>query len=54
MIPGLGLLRRTITLALCTASFGAGMQFAVWSQVNACADVGGVWNAKGYCEGGRP
>jgi hypothetical protein len=54
MIPGLGLLRRTVTLALCAGSFGAGMQFAVWSQVDKCLDSGGRWNDRGYCEGGRP
>jgi hypothetical protein len=54
MIPGLGLLRRTVTLALCAGSFGAGMQFAVWSQENACTDVGGVWDTRGFCEGAQP
>jgi hypothetical protein len=54
MIPGLGLLRRTVTLALCAGSFGAGMQFAVWSQQGACTDVGGTWNARGFCQGAQP
>jgi hypothetical protein len=54
MIPGLGLVRKTITLALCTGSFWAGMQFAAWSQVNTCLGAGGSWNAAGYCEGAAP
>jgi hypothetical protein len=54
MIPGLGLVRRTITLALCAGSFGAGMQFAQWGQVDKCLDAGGAWHERGYCEGGVP
>ncbi|MGL5010433.1 MAG: hypothetical protein ACRC6I_11160 [Paracoccaceae bacterium] len=54
MIPGLGMMRRAITLALCAGAFGAGMQFAQWSQVDACRDHGGKWNDRGYCEGALP
>ncbi len=51
MIPGLGLLRRAITLALCAGSFAAGMKFAQAAQVERCLDHGGRWNDGGYCEG---
>jgi len=54
MIPGLGLLRRALTLALCGAAFWAGLQFARMNQVDACRDAGGRWNDRGYCEGGPP
>jgi len=54
MIPGLGLFRRTITLALCAGSFWVGLQVARMGQADACLDAGGSWNARGYCEGGPP
>ncbi|MGL4235340.1 hypothetical protein [Tabrizicola sp.] len=54
MIPGLGLLRRALTLALCGAAFWAGLQFAQMNQVDACLDAGGRWSDRGYCEGGPP
>ncbi len=54
MIPGLGLVRRAVTLALCAGAFGAGMQFAQLMQADKCLDHGGRWNDSGYCEGARP
>ena len=54
MIPGLGMVRRTITLALCAGAFGAGMQFAQASQIDRCLDHGGRWNDARYCEGAGP
>lgn len=55
MIPGLGFIRRTVTLVLCAGSFWAGLQYARSIQVDACLDGGGSWNdARGYCEGGSP
>lgn len=53
MIPGLGLVRRTITLALCAGSFWAGVQFARLGDVSACTDAGGTINARGVCIGGQ-
>jgi hypothetical protein len=54
MIPGLGLFRRAITLALCAGAFWAGMQFVRMGQVDACLDAGGSWNARGFCEVAAP
>jgi hypothetical protein len=50
LIPGLGMVRRAITLGLCGASFWGGVQFAQWSQSGVCRNDGGRWNAAGYCE----
>jgi hypothetical protein len=50
LIPGLGMVRRAITLGLCAASFWGGVQFAEWSQSGVCRNDGGRWNAAGYCE----
>ena len=33
MLPGLGLIRRGITLLLCGSAFWAGLQWAQWVQV---------------------
>ncbi len=54
MIPGLGLIRRTVTLALCGAAFLAGMKFAQSGQADACLDAGGAWDARGFCVGAGP
>jgi hypothetical protein len=54
MIPGLGLLRRAITLTLCAGSFWAGMQFVRLGQADACLDAGGVMSDRGICIGGAP
>ncbi|MEM8632608.1 MAG: hypothetical protein AAGF74_15340 [Pseudomonadota bacterium] len=51
MIPGLGLLRRSITLALCALSFWAGMRFQMSAVTDACLDRGGRIAASGVCEG---
>ncbi|MCU0898889.1 MAG: hypothetical protein MUC82_00165 [Cypionkella sp.] len=49
MIPGLGLLRRSITLALCGAAFWAGVNFSRMQQAEACLDAGGSLGAQGIC-----
>lgn len=54
MIPGLGLVRRSITLALCGAAFWAGMEFAGIRQADACLDAGGAVDARGFCSMGAP
>jgi hypothetical protein len=54
MIPGLGLLRRALTLVLMGAAFWAGLQAGRSDQVDACQDAGGRWNDRGYCEGVPP
>lgn len=51
MIPGLGLLRRTVTLALCGAAFWAGLTLARSGQADACVDAGGTWDNRGFCRG---
>jgi len=54
MIPGLGLLRRTITLALLVAAFWAGVRLGTSGQSDACIDEGGSWDARGFCLAPRP
>jgi small subunit ribosomal protein S16 len=56
LIPGLGLVRRSITIALCGASFWAGVKFAESGQVAACLGAGGQIDPHGVCmrEGAAP
>jgi len=58
MIPGLGLIRRTITLALCAAAFWAGVQMERAGlgsdQAAACREAGGSWDKRGFCSGEAP
>jgi len=54
MIPGLGLVRRTITLALCGAAFWAGLKLGQAGQADACLDAGGAWDRRGFCTGATP
>ena len=54
MIPGLGLFRKALTLALCAGSFWAGTKFSNMGKIDACLDAGGSWNARDYCDGGQP
>jgi hypothetical protein len=49
MIPGLGLVRRSITLALCGVAFWAGVNFSRMQQANACLDAGGSIDPRGFC-----
>lgn len=54
MIPGFGLIRRMITLALCGAAFWAGLALGRAGQPDACLDAGGSWDARGFCSGEAP
>lgn len=54
MVPGLGLVRRTITLALCGAAFWAGLKIGQAGQADACLDAGGAWDRRGFCSGVAP
>jgi hypothetical protein len=54
MIPGLGLIRRSITLVLCGAAFWAGVKFARMQQADACLDAGGSFDARGFCSEEAP
>jgi len=54
IIPGLGLIRRSITIALCAASFWAGVQFAGSTQAGACAAAGGQFDPRGFCTNAAP
>lgn len=54
LIPGLGLVRRTVTLALIAAAFGAGVKLGKSGQADACLDAGGKWDARGFCTGAPP
>jgi hypothetical protein len=55
MIPGLGLIRRMITLALCGAAFWAGLRIGQADlhagQADACRAAGGVWDGRRFCAG---
>jgi len=54
MIPGLGLIRRGLTVALCAAAFAAGLKLGASGQADACRTAGGVWDARGFCAGAAP
>ena len=54
MLPGLGLVRRTVTLLLCGSAFWAGLQWGEGGQADACRDAGGAWDPRGFCSGERP
>lgn len=54
MIPGFGLVRRTITIAMCGVSFWAGVKFAESGQAGACLDVGGRFDPRGFCSNEAP
>jgi hypothetical protein len=54
MIPGLGLLRRGLTLVLCGVAFWAGLRLGQAGQVDACLAVGGAWDPRGFCAGAVP
>ncbi len=51
MIPGLGLVRRGVTLVLIAAAFVAGLKLGASGQAEACADAGGAWDTRGFCTG---
>jgi hypothetical protein len=54
MIPGLGLIRRAITLILCGAAFWAGLRLGQGQQEGACRDASGAWDDRGFCVGALP
>ena len=54
MIPGLGLVRRGVTLVLLGAAFVAGLKYGQSGQADACHAAGGVWDGRGFCTGARP
>jgi hypothetical protein len=54
MIPGLRLLRRTVTLGLCAVAFLAGVKIGGSGQAEACAGAGGSWDARGFCAAVAP
>jgi hypothetical protein len=54
MLPGLGLLRRGVTLILLLAAFLAGLKLGQSGQADACLDAGGVWDQRGFCNGASP
>jgi hypothetical protein len=45
----MGLIRRSITIALCGASFWAGVKFAESGQADACLGAGGRIDLRGFC-----
>lgn len=51
MLPGLGLLRRAVTLVLCGAAFWAGLRLGQAGQDDACRAAGGAWDDRGFCAG---
>jgi hypothetical protein len=54
MLPGLGLLRRGVTLVLLGAAFMAGLKLGHAGQEDACRDAGGAWDRRGFCNGALP
>lgn len=54
ILPGLGLIRRGVTLVLCGAAFAAGLHLGRAGQVDACLDAGRAWDPRGFCSGERP
>jgi hypothetical protein len=54
MLPGLGLLRRAVTLALCGAAFWAGLRLGQAGQADACLAAGGAWDPRGFCRVAGP
>ena len=51
MLPGLGLFRRFMTLALIAAAFWAGLHVSRTSQNDRCLAAGGTPGADGLCRG---
>lgn len=54
MLPGLGLVRRGVTLVLMGAAFVAGLNLGQAGQAEACRDAGGAWDQRGFCNGALP
>jgi hypothetical protein len=48
------MIRRVITLCLCSAAFWGGMKFERFQQVDACLDAGGSWDSGSFCVKGTP
>lgn len=54
MLPGLGLIRRGVTLVLLGAAFMAGLEYGRADQTAACRKAGGDWDPRGFCTGALP
>jgi hypothetical protein len=54
VLPGLGVLRRGVTLILLATAFLAGLKLGQSGQVDACLDAGGAWDQRGFCNGASP
>lgn len=50
-VPGLGTLRRLLTVALCGAAFWAGGEVQRAAMIDRCLDAGGAVDARGVCRG---
>ena len=53
MLPGFGLFRRFVTLALVAGAFWVGMHFARSGLDDRCVSAGGTVRADGLCGGLR-
>lgn len=54
MLPGLGLIRRGVTLVLLGAAFMGGLKYGQTDQLDACRRAGGGWDPRGFCTGATP
>ena len=54
LIPGMGLLRKAVTLGLMGAAFWAGLEAERFMAAGRCAQAGGTLDAQSICRGARP
>jgi hypothetical protein len=50
-VPGLGTMRRLMTLALCGAAFWGGAEVQRALMIDRCLDAGGTVDTHGLCRG---
>jgi hypothetical protein len=50
-VPGLGTMRRLLTLALCGAAFLGGAEVQRALMIDRCLDAGGTVDTQGLCRG---
>jgi hypothetical protein len=50
-VPGLGMMRRLFTAALCVVAFWAGSEVQRSALIDRCLDAGGAVDARGLCLG---